>query len=136
MNNLTRNFFEGWQAIDVQFQIFYWKYQACSKKPVPKYLQTVDTSYIRWSSGTWKLTSSLSLMDIWPKQIRRWGFTQTKKTKNKIHLWRYGICVIICMKKLPKQMLGLAMKSLADSRKFIEILNLSEQKDSYNIIEN
>ena len=28
------------------------------------------------------------------------------------------------------------MKSLADSRKFIEILNLSEQKDSYNTIEN
>ena len=28
------------------------------------------------------------------------------------------------------------MKSLADSRKFIETLNLSEQKDSYNTIEN
>ena len=28
------------------------------------------------------------------------------------------------------------MKSLADSRKFIETLNLSEQKDSYNPIEN
>ena len=40
------------------------------------------------------------------------------------------------MKKLPKQIIGLAMKSLADSRKFIETLNLSEQKDSYNTIEN
>ena len=40
------------------------------------------------------------------------------------------------MKKLPKQILELAMKSLADSRKFMEILNLSEQKDSYNTIEN
>ena len=40
------------------------------------------------------------------------------------------------MKKVPKQILGLAMKSLTDSRKFIEILNLSEQKDSYNTTEN
>ena len=28
------------------------------------------------------------------------------------------------------------MKSLAYSKKFIEVLNLSEQKDGYNIIEN
>ena len=88
MDNSTRNLLEEWQTIDVQFQIFYWKYQACSKKPVPKYFQTVDTSYIRWSSGTWKLASSLSLVDIWPKRL------------------------------------------------FIETLNLSEQKDSYNTIEN
>ena len=39
------------------------------------------------------------------------------------------------MKKLSKEILGLAMKSLADSRKFIETLNLSEQKDSYNTME-
>ena len=28
------------------------------------------------------------------------------------------------------------MKSLAYSKKFIEVLNLSEQEDSYNVIEN
>ena len=38
------------------------------------------------------------------------------------------------IKKLPKQILDLAMKSLTVSRKFMEILNLSEQKDSYHTI--
>ena len=42
------------------------------------------------------------------------------------------ICVIMWTKELPKQILDLAMKSLTVSRKFMEILNLSEQKDSYH----
>ena len=56
------------------------------------------------------------------------------KTNNKIHLWRFGICVIMWTKKLPKQILDLAIKSFTVSRKFMEILNLSEQKDSYHTI--
>ena len=35
-------------------------------------------------------------------------------------------------KKLPKQILDLAMRSLTVLRKFTEILNLLEQKDSYH----
>ena len=37
-------------------------------------------------------------------------------------------------KKLQKQILNLAMMSLIVSRKFMEILNPSEQKDSYHTI--
>ena len=36
--------------------------------------------------------------------------------------------------KLPKQILDLAIKSFTVSRKFMEILDLSEQKDSYHSI--
>ena len=43
-------------------------------------------------------------------------------------------CVIMRTKKLPKQILDLAMKSLTVSRKFMEVLNLSEQKDRYHTI--
>ena len=42
--NLTGNLFEKWRTIDVQFQLFYYKYLDCLKKPVPEYLQPVDTS--------------------------------------------------------------------------------------------
>ena len=38
------------------------------------------------------------------------------------------------IKKLPKQILDLALKSFTVSRKFMEILNLSEQKQSYHTI--
>ena len=41
MENLTRNFFEKWRKIDVQFQLFYYKYIDFSKKPLPGYLQPV-----------------------------------------------------------------------------------------------
>ena len=62
MENLTKNLFEKWRKIDVQFQLFYYKYIDFSKKPLPGYLQPV--LIIRWSSGTWKLASGFSLVDI------------------------------------------------------------------------
>ena len=55
-------------------------------------------------------------------------------TNNKIHLWRFGICLIMWAKKLSKKILSLPIKSFTGSRKLVEILNLLEKKDSYHTI--